>query len=203
LVVTVDNPGSAGRPGLREQKRRETLRRIAEAGMRLFTANGFEATTLDAIAAEAGISRRTFFHYFKSKDDILLSMQRVYDDALAAAVVAQGPGIPPLVAAREALVDLLSTVPPDQLLVTDRLMRSSAAVQASKQASYAQTEKVLLDALSRQSAEPESVLRLVAMLAIGVSRIAVDAWSKEGGQRPVAEVLREGFEALDRAHGAR
>lgn len=47
--------------GLRARKRQETLERIAETGLRLFSQNGYEATTLDAIAEAAGISRRTFF----------------------------------------------------------------------------------------------------------------------------------------------
>ncbi len=62
------------RQGVRERKRRETLQRITDAGIRLFVEKGYEATTLDEIAAAAGISRRTFFYYFKSKDEILLSL---------------------------------------------------------------------------------------------------------------------------------
>ena len=61
--------------GLRERKRRETLQRIAEAGLKLFVTNGYDATTLETIAEAAGISRRTFFYYFKSKEDILLAWQ--------------------------------------------------------------------------------------------------------------------------------
>ena len=53
--------------GLRERKKRETLQRITETGLKLFVENGYEATTLEAIAAEASIARRTFFYYFKSK----------------------------------------------------------------------------------------------------------------------------------------
>lgn len=189
--------------GLRERKHRETLRRIAQAGMKLFTANGYEATTVDAIAAEAGISRRTFFHYFKSKDEILLSMQGVYDEALAAAVAAQPAELPPLDATRNALLSVYADLPSEQLLVIDRLMRSSALVQASKQASYARTEEVLLAALKRRSSEPEAVLRLAAMMAIGVSRLSIETWSKEGGIRPVGDVLRESFATLDRAHPRR
>ena len=51
--------------GPRERKRQQTLARIAEAGLKLFIENGYEATTLDAIAAAAGISRRTFFLLFE------------------------------------------------------------------------------------------------------------------------------------------
>mgnify|MGYP006182937953 CR=1 FL=1 len=67
--------GHAPAEGLRERKRRATRQRIAEVGLQLFLTNGYESTTLDAIAAEAGISRRTFFSYFKSKDDVILSWQ--------------------------------------------------------------------------------------------------------------------------------
>src|ERR1700684_882114 len=59
--------------GLRARKQRETLRRIAETGLGLFLKNGYEATTLDEIAAESGIARRTFFYYFKSKEAILIA----------------------------------------------------------------------------------------------------------------------------------
>ena len=61
--------------GLRERKRLETLRRIAETGLKLFIAHGYEGTTLEAIAEAAGISRRTFFYYFKSKEEVLLAWQ--------------------------------------------------------------------------------------------------------------------------------
>ena len=64
------------REGLREKKRRETKLRIAESALNLFIVNGFEATTLDEIAKEAAISRRTFFSYFKSKDERALVILR-------------------------------------------------------------------------------------------------------------------------------
>jgi len=61
---------------LRDRKRCETRQRIVDTGRRLFSEKGFEATTLDAIALEAGISRRTFFSYFTSKEDVLLDTCR-------------------------------------------------------------------------------------------------------------------------------
>ena len=56
-------PEDSQQGGLRERKRRDTLQRIAQTGLDLFIAKGYEETTLDDIAAAAGISRRTFFHY--------------------------------------------------------------------------------------------------------------------------------------------
>ena len=91
--------------GLRERKRRETLRRIAEQGLKLFLTNGYEATTLDAIAEAAGISRRTFFYYFKSKEEILLAWQDGgFNETLRAAVLEQSTKQSPLNAVKSALL---------------------------------------------------------------------------------------------------
>src|SRR5829696_3259461 len=67
----IDSPPS--KEGTRERKQRETRFRIAESGLRLFMENGYDGTTVEAIAQAAGISRRTFFAYFKSKDEILFA----------------------------------------------------------------------------------------------------------------------------------
>lgn len=191
-----DSAAPAG--GVRERKRQETLQRITEAGLRLFTARGFDATTLDAIAAEAGISRRTFFHYFKSKDDILLSLQGSLGDTLVAALADQPPTERPLDAMRNAMMTLAAAYSLDELIAIDRLMRSSEAVQARKQASYLRDEAKLLAALRERWPSQRTIdLRLVAMLAVGMSRLSIDAWSAEGGSRPLAELLREGFDALE------
>ncbi|WP_460581286.1 TetR/AcrR family transcriptional regulator [Humibacter ginsengisoli] len=56
---------------LRDRKRAQTRERIIEAGVRLFTAKGYDETTVADIAAAADIGTRTFFGYFESKDALL------------------------------------------------------------------------------------------------------------------------------------
>ena len=183
--------------GTRERKRRETRQRIAEAGLKLFTAKGFEATTLDAVAAEAGISRRTVFHYFKSKDEILLSLQAGLGERLVAELSAQPRAQTPLDAARIALLAVIAPYSHDGLIEIDRLLRSSEGVQARKQASYLRDEGVLYDALRQQwPDESETRLRLVAMLSINVMRLSLNAWSADGGKRPLPEYVGEAFAEL-------
>lgn len=185
------------RPGLRERKRQETLERITAAGLRLFAAQGYEATTLDAIAAEAGISRRTFFHYFKSKDDILISMQSGLGKQLAAELAQRQPEQEPLQAIREAGLRMVGAYPLDELIMIDRLMRSSETVQARKRASYAQEEAVLFVALQEYwPGESDTTLRLLALLAIGAARLSLDAWSREGSKRPLGDYINETFDAI-------
>jgi len=195
-----DNKGpDAPAEGLRERKRRETLQRITEAGTRLFLAHGYEGVTLDAIAAEAGISRRTFFYYFKSKDEILLAMQAGLGDMLAAALEQAPPGQRPLQAVRHAMLRISGTYDPGEMLVLDRLMRSSETVMARKQASYVQHEATLFAALRQHWPEPsrEMALRLVAMLSIGALRVSLEAFNREDGRRPIADLLNEAFDALE------
>src|SRR5580704_3071965 len=82
--------------GLRARKRRETRQRLAETGLRLFLKQGYEATTLDQIAEAAGVSRRTVFHYFDQKEDILLAWKSGLGEAMGAAILAERPDRPPL-----------------------------------------------------------------------------------------------------------
>ena len=188
----------AGGEGLRERKRRETAQRIADAGLRLFIANGYEATTLDAIAAEAGISRRTFFYYFKSKDEILLSLMDGSDAMIAAALRDESPAKRPPGAARGALVKICARYPADEMIVIDRLMRSSNAVQARKQANYIRQEKALFAVLCEKWPEPErkGALQLVAMMSIGAMRLSLETLYVEDGKRALPDIVRETFGAL-------
>ncbi|WP_323792697.1 TetR/AcrR family transcriptional regulator [Nocardioides sp.] len=57
--------------GLREQHKRTTRRALEDAALRLFARDGYESTSAGAIAAEAGVTERTFFRYFATKDGVL------------------------------------------------------------------------------------------------------------------------------------
>lgn len=195
--MSAAGPGSTTE-GLRARKRRETLQRITEAGVRLFVAQGYEATTLDEIAAAAGISRRTFFYYFKSKDDILLSVQSGVGDMLAGSIRAAPAGERPLDAARYAIVTVCGSLPAEDMIAMGRLMNASRTVMDRKQASYVEQEAAMFAALCERWPAParETALRTVAMIAVGVMRIASDTLVREGGVRSFINLIDDTFEAL-------
>jgi AcrR family transcriptional regulator len=190
-----------GKEGLRERKRRETLHRIAEQGLKLFLTNGYESTTLDAIAEAAGISRRTFFYYFKSKEEILLAWQDGgFTETLRTAVVAQSKKQSPLSAVKNALLELTIRFQPDyrQTRVIERLMCSTEALRIRHQAKYVEQEHAVFEALCQMWPQPkrQPALRIVAMMSIGALRLAIDNWNRDEGKRPVAAYLKEAFADL-------
>ena len=67
--------GDPAQQGLRERKKRARRAALIDAAQHLVAAHGFDAVTVEMISAEAGVSARTFFNYFESKDDAVLGAE--------------------------------------------------------------------------------------------------------------------------------
>jgi AcrR family transcriptional regulator len=90
--------------GLRERKKRATREALARAALELFVERGYDETTLAEIADAAGVSTRTIFAYFPSKEDILFSTMHTMRDALAQALAERPAGTDALTALREFIL---------------------------------------------------------------------------------------------------
>src|SRR5579871_1515510 len=93
-------PGAPGAPGLRERKKARTRAALREHALRLFREQGYQATTVEQIAAAAEVSPSTFFRYFPTKEDLVL--QDDMDTRIVAAFEQQPPGLGPIAAVRAA-----------------------------------------------------------------------------------------------------
>jgi AcrR family transcriptional regulator len=186
--------------GLRERKRRETLHRIAEEGLRLFAENGYDATTLEAVAAASGISARTLFYYFKTKDEILQFWQGGgFIEALRPALLVESTNQTPIVAVRNCLLKLIPRYETDRSTVVDRILNSTEALRARKQAIFIEMENIVFAALYELWPQPEkrTSLRSVAMVSIGAMRLAMEAQRQDSEIRSLAEYLQEIFTVLE------
>src|SRR5437763_16505683 len=79
-------------------------RQLELIALRLFTERGFDETTIEQIAAAAGVSRRTFFRYFDSKASALWGEFDAEVEAIRAALAAVPPAVPMMDAIRRAVV---------------------------------------------------------------------------------------------------
>ncbi len=80
-------------PGLRERKKAATRRAISDVATRLFMERGFDAVTMAEVADAAGVSVKTIFNYFGSKEDLYLDRDAELRAHLLQAVTGRGPGV--------------------------------------------------------------------------------------------------------------
>jgi AcrR family transcriptional regulator len=117
MSTTTPGPAVPPRPasptGLRERKKAKTRWAIQEHALRLFAEQGYEATTVDQIAAAAEISPSTFFRYFGTKEDVVV--QDEFDDLLMESLRAAGASDDPLASLRGSLRQVIATVDANEL----------------------------------------------------------------------------------------
>ncbi len=183
--------------GWRARKRRQTRQRIADAGLRLFLEHGFEKTTVDAIAEAAGIARRTFFHYFDSKEALLYVYEDEVEHSFRAALADIDSNTPPFEAMAMALRDMIASFGSERARRIEFVVHSTDSLRACKQADYERLESFLFSALAEKWPEPGGQLRLRLIAVVGISalRVAVDRWRPDASGS-LQDYVNESFAAL-------
>lgn len=182
--------------GLRQRKRRETRARIVETALGLFLDRGFEATTLDDIAAAAGISKRSFFDYFPSKEEVVLAWQDAFGEALALALAAQPREEAPARAVEAALASTIGEAAQQpQAFAIDALIQSTPALKAREHLKYVRLEETLAQALIAREAPGADPFpsRLLAMLVAGGMRLSAERGRAAGQPASVGAFVRDVF----------
>lgn len=112
-----DHQSGVRESGLRERKKAGARETIFEAAMSLFAEKGFEATSVEEIAARAGVSRATYFNYFAAKEGVLRHYGQRLNEKLQAMAGHPAPGKSPL----EQLHDLMQVMVQEAHANRDRL----------------------------------------------------------------------------------
>ena len=185
---------------VREQKKEATRRALLEAANLRFQKAGFEATTIDEVCQDIGVSRRTFFRYFPDKESLAFPHRR---ERL------------------QRFVELLSTAPPSEspvgglrriaqmfakeymqnresLIAQQRLIQTAPALLARENEIDRDWEMGMAQAFRMRAgggAEAELRARVLAGATIGVIRATMRYWFASGGKTDLAKL---GDEALDR-----
>lgn len=173
---------------------------LEKIALDLFIHNGFIETTLDDIAAAAGIARRTFFGYFSSKNDVVWGDF----DALLRGMEAwleDTPGDVPLLEALTAAVVRFNDLPPEAVPAHRQrmaLVLHVPALQAHSTLRYAEWRNVVARFAGRRLGRDPAALvpQLVGHIALGAAVTAYEQWLADESA-DLAPLLRDAFGALD------
>lgn len=165
--------------GLRERKKAATRSALSAAGLRLAVERGLDNVRVDEIAAEAGVSLRTFNNYFSSKEQAIAANATERAEAFAAALRAR-PKAEPLWDALVHVVKGLFPNKPDRAwLARARLVREEPALLAEKaKADVAVERELAYEIASRMGMHATRDLypRLAAAAVVAAVHVALDGW---------------------------
>ncbi|WP_369148330.1 TetR/AcrR family transcriptional regulator [Streptomyces sp. R44] len=170
---------------LRERKKLRTRQTLIDTALDLFGTHGFDGVTLDALCDAAEVSKRTFFRYFDSKEDVAMApAQDVWAAFLDVLETCPADGRQLLAVFEEALAEAVGRMPDDgwagRLLASRHLAARTPSTDAHCHAFCDRTTRSALAVVERRFALPGPGGRLHARLALDVLVVlfhrALDAW---------------------------
>ena len=205
MVETPKLPDAAGerpRPGLRERRKRLTAAELEAAAFRLFGERGFDSVTVDDIAAEADVSRRTFFRYFASKEDVLLADHLVQLARLREAMATRPADEPVLTALRNALLSMTTDFEDrkEMIILRGRIMRDTPSLQARSLVHQQAWETAMQEMVAeRLGVDPVADLRpgVVSATTLAAMRVAFTNWLAAGAEDDLIALTAEALDLLD------
>ncbi|MBO3745864.1 TetR family transcriptional regulator [Streptosporangiaceae bacterium NEAU-GS5] len=157
------------RPGsFAERKRRLVRDELCHLALRLIAAQGYKETTVEQIVDAAGVSRRTFFRYFKSKEDVIIEVLGDVEQFVVAELTARPPGEPAAEAVREVLRALarLHAGEPDKTLAITRLILETPDLRARYLSRTYEWRRSMAAVLARRDGREGSSLRDEVTVAV-------------------------------------
>ncbi|MEU6388450.1 TetR family transcriptional regulator [Streptomyces sp. NPDC046939] len=192
---------------LAQRKRQLVSDELTEAALQLLALKGFDAVTVDEIVAAAGVSKRTFFRYFASKEDVVVQFLAGMGADMRAALAGRPAGEAPAEALLHAVRVPVTTCAADseRALRVVQLILRTPALHARFLERQAQWRDDLADELAaRVGLDPATDLypRLAAGTALNAFHVVLERWSASDAARDPVALLDEAFAvvagALDR-----
>ena len=179
--------------GLRERKKMKTRRAIQEHALRLFEAQGYDATTVEQIAEAAEVSPSTFFRYFPTKEDVVTTDE--YDPIIAQVYRAQPAGLGAVEALRTTFRQILEEMyhtDKERILTRARIALSVPALRARMWDTQTnETREMLVTMVAERLGRPESDFELQAFswALTGVLQAVITAWIDSDGELDLPDLL--------------
>jgi AcrR family transcriptional regulator len=156
--------------GLRETKKLATRQEIADTAMRLFVERGFDRVTVSEVAAAAGVSEKTIYNYFPTKEDLFFDEVPRREAAIVAAIRGRAPGESIIAALRRMQVGECPRLCSPGFAVFARVIEDSKALQAKELEVMARFAQVVADTVQEELGVDERDARIAASLLVGIHR---------------------------------
>jgi AcrR family transcriptional regulator len=165
-------------------KQQQVRDAISTAAVDLFCSQGYEATTVDDIAQSAGVSRRSFFRYFSSKDEVIGQVIRQYGEALAEAIAAAPRTYSPMEVLRDVVLRVSAQGAADpharQFI---RITQETPAARQALLARHGEVEGGVARAYEQRlpGTGNRAAARLLASVTLSVVDVAFLTWYEQEG----------------------
>jgi AcrR family transcriptional regulator len=186
--------------GLRSRKKQQTRHAIEDAARELFAAQGYESTTVEQIAARADVSTTTFFRYFPSKRDTILTDQGERLPALVRAIVDRPLDEDDLTVLRHALQqEWVAAIDPERTARTAEAIVSSHVLLGIGYEIGRTWQCAISDALARRRGDDgaDDHCWYAATVALAVFGRSVTTWRQGGCRGDLADVIDRGFTVVE------
>ena len=177
---------------LRTRKKAATRQSLHEAALRLAMERGLDGVTVEDIADEVGVSRRTFSNYFANKEDAVLHADRERTKALVALVEGRPAEEPPWQALRGATSELYRsrTIPDPEWVAQLRLLRRHPSLLARQASDQFALERDLAAVLVARGHDlDEELARLMAATFLAAVRTGGVLWLESSGEQPLPDLV--------------
>jgi AcrR family transcriptional regulator len=187
-----------------ERKRRAVRGELSEVALRLLTDRDFDSLTIDEIAAAAGISRRTFFRYFTSKEDVVFAFLDQWAVRLGADIVGRPADEDPVAAVQISFRQLTAAYD-DRALALVRLVRETPLLRAQESINREHLRIAVVNALATRlgiSAETDMRPQILATIAFAPLDAAMFAWFGSRSDEEVGRLLDEALTTFEEQRDA-
>jgi AcrR family transcriptional regulator len=187
---------------VREQKKERVREEIIAAALERFATDGFDETTIDSIVADVAVSRRTFFRYFETKEDVVTAWFEKARISLRDVLEARPEDESPFESLRWAFSYVAGAYEANraEALLVERLVATTASLRGRKQQRIAEQAKVVTEVFARRlgmDSERDLAPRLLGKVALAAGSAAFETWLAGGGKASLPKLVDEAMRFLE------
>lgn len=189
-------------PGLREKKKEQTREQLVIAALRLFTERGYEETSVDDIVDIVNVSKRTFFRYFQSKDDVLVAWVDNFVDKVCIVLESRPSDENPMLALERAFVIAVDLYESQRSLTIalERIIALTPAILGQKLVKLDRCAEIISKVLAKRmqvNAQRDFAPAILARCGVGILEAAVDRWRALGNKGSLSGILEKCFHRVE------